>query len=321
MKPHHTFAGIVLILALIALTQSVFTVDQTEQALVLQFGQPRGTIQQPGLHFKVPFVQDIVYFDRRVLSVDPPPAQVVISSNADVKKSDATGTPAASVEDALASGEPIIVDTFARYSIVDPLSFLKTLRTPEAAESRLESILNDATRAVLGNTTLHQLLSQERNTIMKEILDRVNAKVQEDKLGINIVDIRIVRADLTPALREATVQRMISELKQRATQTRAEGDQHSIQIKSTADKEKTVILANAQRDAQITRGEGDQQAIKIYADAYNKDKDFYAFTRSLEAYRTALSNPDTRLILSPDSEFLHYFRSGPDAGSDSSRAK
>lgn len=313
MKAHHTFGIIVLLVALIGVTQAVYTVDQTEQAIVLQLGNPVGSIQNPGLHFKTPFIQDVVFFDRRILSVDPPPAQVVISSNADVvKKSDAggTGNPAASVEDALASGEPIIVDTFARYQIVDPLSFLKTLRTVEAAEARLDSILNDATRAVLGNTTLHQLLSPERNQVMTEILDRVNTKVADDKLGIKIVDIRIVRADLTPALREATVQRMISELKQRATQTRAEGDQHAIQIRATADKEKTVILADAQRDAQITRGEGDQQAIKTYADAYNKDKDFYAFYRSLEAYKSALATPDTRLVLSPDSEFLKVFRSG-----------
>jgi membrane protease subunit HflC len=313
MRAHHTLGVVLLFLVLIGLTQSVYTVDQTQQAIVLQLGNPVGSIQNPGLHFKTPFIQDVVFFDRRVLSVDPPPAQVVISSNAEMtKKSDAgqPQTPAVSVEDALASGEPIIVDTFARYQITDPLAFLKTLRTVDAAESRLESILNDASRSVLGKTTLRRLLSSERNDVMKEIADRMNAKVADDKLGIKIVDIRIVRADLTPALREATVQRMISELKQRATQTRAEGDQHSIQIKATADKEKTVILADAQRDAQITRGEGDKEAIKTYADAFNKDKDFYSFTRSLEAYRNALATPDTRLILSPDSEFLKVFRSG-----------
>ena len=317
MKPHHTFAAIVLILALFALTQSVFTVDQTEQALVLQFGQPRGDIQEPGLHFKLPLIQDVVFFDRRVLSVDPPPAQVVISSAVDLTAAQKAGAAAdnatPSVEDALASGEPIIVDTFARYHIVDPLKFLKTLRTVDAAEHRLESILNDATRAVLGKTTLHQLLSQDRNVVMKDILTRMNKKVQDDQFGIDIVDIRIVRADLTPELRQATVQRMISALKERATQTRAEGDQQATQIRADADRESQIILAEAQRDAQITRGEGDQQAIKIYADAYNKDKDFYAFTRSLEAYKTSLASPDTRLILSPDSEFLRYFRNGPEA--------
>jgi modulator of FtsH protease HflC len=313
MKPHHTFAVVILILAFFALTQSVFTVDQTEQALVLQFGQPRGSIQEPGLHFKLPLVQDVVFFDRRVLSVDPPPAQVVISSAVDATaapKAGETATP--SVEDALASGEPIIVDTFARYHIVDPLKFLKTLRTVDEAEHRLESILNDATRAVLGKTTLHQLLSPDRNAVMKDILTRMNKKVQDDQFGIDIVDIRIVRADLTPELRQATVQRMISALKERATQTRAEGDQQATQIRADADRESQIILAEAQRDAQITRGEGDKEAIRIYADAYNKDKDFYAFTRSLEAYRTALASPDTRLILSPDSEFLRYFRTGPE---------
>lgn len=317
MRTHHTFGIILLFLAIIGVTQAVYTVDQTQQAIVLQLGQPRGDVQNPGLHFKVPFIQDVVFFDRRVLSVDPPPAQVVISSHADLTKKPDAGqpqVPPVAVEDALASGEPIIVDTFARYIITDPLGFLKTLRTVDAAESRLESILNDAARSVLGKTTLRQLLSPERNAVMKEMLDRMNSKVANDKLGIKIVDIRIVRADLTPALREATVQQMIKELNVRAKRTRAEGEQQARQTKATADKEKTVILADAQRDAQITRGEGDKEAIKIYADAFNKDKDFYAFTRSLEAYRNALATPDTRLILSPDSEFLRVFRSGMEGG-------
>ena len=212
MKPHHTFAVIVLILALFILSQSVFTVDQTEQALVLQLGQPKGDIQEPGLHFKLPLIQDVVYFDRRILSADLNLPQVVISSIRDTAAAK-DNTPAAisaispaipeaplSVEDALASGEPISVDIFARYHIVDPLKFLKTLRTTEAANDRLESILNDATRGVLGKTTLRQLLSPERNAVMTEILDLVNKRVHDDQLGIDINDIRIVRADLTPQL-------------------------------------------------------------------------------------------------------------------------
>jgi membrane protease subunit HflC len=206
------------------------------------------------------------------------------------------------------SGEPIIVDTFARYKIVDSLQFLKTLRTIRNANSRLENILNDATRTVLGKTTLGELLSGERNAIMVEIGQRVNQKIEQDALGIEIVDVRIVRADLTAELRTSTVRRMISELKERATETRAKGGERALEIRSTADKERTVILAEANRDAQIIKGEGDEQAIKIYADAFNKDKEFYAFIRSLEAYRNTLADPETRLILNPQSDFFRFFR-------------
>ena len=168
--------------------------------------------------------------------------------------------------------------------------------------------MNDATRAELGRTTLQELLSQERAAIMDEIRDRVNRKIEQDRLGIEIVDIRIVRADLTPDLRTSTVRRMISELTERATETRAKGEERALEISSTAEKERTVILANAQRDAEIMKGTGDKEAIKIYADAFNKDKEFYGFVRSMEAYKNTLANPETQLILSPDSAFFKYFQ-------------
>lgn len=325
----------VIVFGAFILTQSLFTVDQREQALVLQLGNPIGEPRTPGLHFKIPLIQEVKRFDGRILSVDPAPEQVVIASStiareqsredaqkelkqektAEEELTDNAGT----TENAIIAerpkieninGEPIIVDSFARYKIIDPLQFLKTLGTVRIANSRLENILNDATRAILGNTSLKELLSDERSYVMSDIRRRVNKKIIEDKLGIEIVDVRIVRADLTKELRTSTVRRMISELQERATETRAKGEEQAKEIRATAEKERTVILANAGRDSQILRGEGDEKAIKIYADAFNKDKEFYGFIRSMEAYKNTLANPETRLILSPDSNFFQYFESG-----------
>ncbi|PJB69939.1 MAG: protease modulator HflC [Alphaproteobacteria bacterium CG_4_9_14_3_um_filter_47_13] len=306
---------IILAAGLIVISQSLFTVDEREQAIVLQLGQPIGDVKGPGLHFKLPVVQDVRRFDRRILSVDPLPEQMVISSSSDsplIKAQEGVivDEPDQKSGDSRenVSGEPIIVDTFTRYRITDPLMFMKTLRTVNAANQRIESIMNDVTRGVLGKTTMRQLLSDERTKVMDDIRTRVNKKIMEDGLGIEIVDTRIVRADLTPELRQSTVRRMISELKERATETRAKGEERALGIRSTAEKERTVILAEAQRDAQISRGHGDEVAIKTYADAFNKDQEFYGFMRSMEAYKNTLANPDTRLILSPDSQFFKYFR-------------
>lgn len=326
----------ILVLAAIVISQSLFTVDQKEQALLLQLGNPVGEPRQPGLHFKIPLIQEVKRFDGRVLSVDPAPEQVVIASSTIARdksreqleneaNQEASNAENTELEETVeeekpviaerpkienVSGEPIIVDSFARYKIVDPLQFLKTLGTISIANSRLENILNDATRAVLGKTSLPELLSEERAYVMNDIRRRVNRKIQQDELGIEIVDVRIVRADLTKELRTSTVRRMISELQERATETRAKGEELAKEIRATAEKERTVILANAGRDAQILRGEGDKTAIKIYADAFNKDKEFYGFIRSMEAYKNTLANPDTRLILSPDSDFFKYFNDG-----------
>ncbi|MBK9586449.1 MAG: protease modulator HflC [Alphaproteobacteria bacterium] len=309
----------VLAVGTLVLTQSLFIVDQTQQAIVLQLGQPLGEPRGPGLHWKTPFIQNVQFFDRRILSVDPPAEQVVISSTAQAEKTTDKNTdqaapdqngadekaPGPTIENV--SGEPIIVDTFARYKITDPLQFLKTLRTIESANARLESILNDSSRSVLGRSSLTQLLSPERAHVMTDIKKRVNEKISKDQLGIEIVDVRIVRADLTPELRESTVRQMISQLKERATERRAKGEEKALEIVSTADKEKTVLIAEAERKAQVIKGEGDQQAIKIYAEAFNVDKEFYSFLRSMEAYRNTLASPETRLILSPNSEFFRYF--------------
>ncbi len=307
--------------ALIAISQSMFIVDQTQQAIVLQLGQPVGKLREPGLHLKLPLVQEVRYFDRRILSIDPAPEQMVISSSTitraeekvpeesteenpmETGKKDEIVIPP--IDDV--SGEPIIVDSYARYKIVDPLQFMKTLGSIDNANKRVEAIIDEATRTVLGTTTLKELLSRDRTRVMSEINARLNAKIKEDKMGIQMVDVRIVRADLGESLRDSTVRRMISEMTERATETRAKGEQLALEIRSGAEKERTIILANAERDAQVIRGNGDKEAIETYAAAFNKDKEFYSFMRSMEAYKTTLSDPDTRLILSPNSDFFRYF--------------
>ncbi len=303
---------VVLALALLVGSQSLFVVDERQQAIVLQLGQPNGEPRGPGLHIKTPFVQNVRYFDRRVLSIDPEAKRVVISSSHVERKDNKTTeenkeqNDGPSIENV--SGEPIMVDTFARYRIVDPLQFMKKLKDIRTATDILGKILNDSTKTVLGETTLKEILSSDRTRIMTKIRTRVNDKTQTDELGIEIVDVRIVRADLTPELRTSTVKQMNSELNERATERRSKGQEKALEIRSTANKEKTILLAEAQRDSQIIRGEGDKEAIKIYADAFNVDKEFYSFIRSMEAYKNTMANPETRLILSPNSDFFKHFK-------------
>lgn len=318
---------------LIGISQAFFTVDQTEQAIILQFGQPIGEaddlVKKPGIHLKVPFIQTVRYFDSRLISVDPKPERMNISSAGTgsaqfydkepevvaAEGEEATAEDAKEVEVQQTSltigegsGEPILVDTYARYRITDPLAFLKTMRTIENANARIEDIMSNTTRNVLGKTTLRDILSERRTAIMNRIRQLVNEAMVAGGFGIEIVDTRIVRADLTDKLRTSTVNRMITELRERATETRAKGKEQALRIRSTAEKQKTVLLANAERDAQIMRGEGDKEAISIYAKAFNADPDFYSFIRSMEAYGTTLSDDETQLILSPDSAFLKFFK-------------
>ena len=319
MQTKLTLLFVLFAVAIVGISQSFFIVDERQQAILLFLGRPVGNesdpnsfIKRPGLHLKIPFFHSVRYFDSRILAVDPPPAQVVIASASLSERDSEEATPeeVENNEDGSlqnVSGEPIIVDTFARYKIIDPLQFLKTLRTIDQANSRLENILSDATRTVLGKTSLRDLLSAERTSVMTSILDRVNYKTQDDQLGIEIVDVRIVRADLTPDLRASTVRRMISELRERATETRAKGEERALEIRSTANKERDVLLAEAKRDSEIIRGEGDKEAIQTYATAFNQDKEFYSFYRSTEAYKNALANSETTLLINPDSEFFDYF--------------
>lgn len=310
MKPILSAGSVVLAVAAILGSMSAFTVQETQRAVVLQFGKPVHVIPDAGLYFKVPLIQEVRYLDKRTLSVDPG----IDTMNLSVDKNDTAQaqpsdmTPEMKAElDKLATnsgGMQIKVEVFARYQISDPLLFIQRMGSEDVANQRILSVMNGATRDVLGATTLHALLSPKRNDVMRDIKDRVNTQMKDR--GIEIVDIRIVRADLTDSLRNSTVSRMITENKERATKTRAVGQQAALQIQAEADKEKTVLLADAQKQSEIERGEGDAMAIKTYNEAYNKDKDFYAFTRTLEAYRKTLATEDTRMILSPEGAFLRY---------------
>lgn len=279
-------AGIGLIVVAILASASLFTVNETQQALVLQFGEPRRVIKEPGLKIKIPFIQNVVIMDRRVLDLDPPVEQVIL---ADQKRLD--------------------VDAFARYRIHNPLRFYQTVTNEVRAENRMNSIVNSALRRVLGSVTLLAVLSEERARVMNDIRAQVNAEAQD--LGIEIVDVRIRRADLPEETSQSIFARMRSEREREAAEARAQGQEQSQQIRSRAERERTVLLAEAQRDAQKLRGEGDNQALRIIAEATSSDPQFYTYYRSLEAYRKTMGKGDTTYVLSPDSSFFRFFRDVP----------
>ena len=282
--------GIALLAVLVIASSSLFVVNQQEQALVLRFGamaDPEHPIRGPGLHAKKPFIEDVVRYDARMLDVDPPAEQIIL---ADQKR--------------------IEVDTYTRFRIVDPLLFYQAVRTEEAARARLREIVNNATRRVLGNVTLPSVLSSEREQIMHEIQVQVNGVAKS--LGVDVVDVRIRRADLPAETSAAIYKRMESERQREAAEARAQGFERAQQIRSGAERERTVILAEAQRDSQILRGQGDNEANKIYADAFSKDPQFFALYRSLQAYRAAMADGNTTYLLSPDSEFFKYFSKAPE---------
>ena len=272
------------ILILIAATAyfSIFIVKEINQAIVLQFGDPKRILMKPGLNFKVPFIQNVVFLDKRILNLDAPPAEVIAS---DQKR--------------------LIVDAFARFKIVDPLKFYISVGNERVARSRLSTIINSRIRSVLGTQRLQTLLSEERTKQMALIQDGVNNEAS--KFGIEIVDVRIKRADLPPANSDAIYRRMQTEREREAKEFRAKGAEMAITITSTADKEVTVILADAEKQSQILKGEGDGQRNKIFADAFGQDPEFFAFYRAMQAYETALIGGETSLILSPDSEFFKFF--------------
>lgn len=286
----------------IAMT-SFFTVNETQQAIVLRFGNPVKQELDAGLKMKMPWpIENVEFFDKRILDVDPPSERVNLASD-DVM-------PAIEGKEAkeVAGGSiPVIVDTFARYRIVNPVMFLQRLRSESNAQTRIESTMNAATRDVLGKASLSQLLSPQRAQLMGQIKDRVNRDMKER--GVEIVDIRIGRADLTEQLRDSTVNRMITERREEATEARAKGQEKAQEIKSTADKQRTILLAEATRDSEILRGEGDKEAINTITAVANQDPDFYAFLKTMFAYQNTLASPDTTLVLSPDSAFLRYLKS------------
>jgi len=288
--------AVLLVVAGILAMSALFIVDQTEQALVLQFGQPRRVIRDPGLQIKRPFLEDVILYDNRLLDFEPPPEEVIVS---DQKR--------------------LVVDTYTRYRITDPLLFYQTVNSEAAVRARLNAMVSGSLRRVLGNVTLSALLSDQRPAIMHQIRDEVAA--QGKGFGIDVVDVRIRRADLPEENSQAIYARMMSERQQQAAQYRGEGAEAAQTVKANADRERTVILAEAQRDAQKVRGDGDAQSIKIYADAFGQDKEFFAFYRSMQAYRDALTGHGTSFVLTPDTGFFRFFEnSGGAVGKEGSPA-
>ena len=271
-------------IGVIALTAffSIFIVKEINQAIVLQFGDPKRILLKPGLNFKLPFIQNVVFLDKRILNLDAPPIEVIAS---DQKR--------------------LIVDAFARFQIVDPLKFYISVGNERVARSRLSTIINSRIRSVLGTQRLQTLLSEDRNKQMALIQEGVNNEAEN--FGIKIVDVRIKRADLPQANSDAIYRRMQTEREREAKEFRAKGAEMAVTITSTADKEVTVILAEAEKKSEIMKGEGDGKRNNIFAGAFGQDPEFFAFYRAMQAYEKALIGGETSLILSPDSEFFKFF--------------
>ena len=261
---------------------TLFTVNEIQQAIILQFGDPKRVIQKAGLNYKIPFIQNVVLLDKRILNLDAPSEEVIAS---DQKR--------------------LIVDAFARFKIKDPLKFYISVGNERVARSRLSTIINSRIRGVLGKEELATLVSKERARLMDKITQDVN--VEASKLGIEIIDVRIKRADLPQANSEAVYRRMQTERLREAKEFRAEGAEIAQTVRSTADKEVTIILAEANKKSEILKGEGDGKRNKIFAEAFGKDPDFFSFYRAMQSYEKSLIGGETSLILSPDSEFFRFF--------------
>ena len=277
------FAPIILVL-LFTIFSALFIVKQTEQALVLQFGDPIRVIKEPGLKIKIPLIQNTIFYDTRVLDFDAEVEEVILS---DQKR--------------------LLVDAFIRYQIVDPLKFYQSVSNENGFKARVGGILSGSLRRVLGSNPLEVVLSVNRSELMEKIQGELDN--ESSNFGVKMIDVRIKRADLPKANSEAIFARMRAEREKEARQFRAEGSEESQIIKSTAEKERTVIIADANKKSQTIKGEGDGKAIKVYAEAFNKDKEFFKFYRSMEAYKKVFKegDDDPTLILSPDSDFFKYF--------------
>ena len=266
----------------VVLFQSLFIVQEINQAIVLQFGDPKKIISKAGLNFKLPFIQNVVFLDRRILNLDNAPQEVIAS---DQKR--------------------LIIDAITRFQITDPLKFYISVGNERVARSRLSTIINSRIRGVLGTQELATLLSTDRTKQMAIIQKDVNKEAKS--FGIKIIDVRIKRADLPPANSDAIYKRMQTEREREAKEFRAEGAEIAQKIRSTADKDVTVLLANANKKSEIMKGEGDGQRNKIFASAFGRDPQFFGFYRAMQAYETALIGGETSMVLSPDSEFFKFF--------------
>ncbi|MFM8245232.1 MAG: protease modulator HflC [Candidatus Fonsibacter sp.] len=264
------------------LYSTFFIVKETHQAIVLQFGSPKKIYKDAGLHYKIPFIQNVQLIDRRVLEIDAPPEEIIAS---DQKR--------------------VIIDAYAKYKITDPLKFAISVGNERVANSRLGTIINARIRGVVGKDPLESLLSSNRNKIMTQITQQVADEA--DDFGMKVIDVRIKRADLPVANSEAIFKRMQTERSREAKEFRAEGAELAQEIKAKADKDVAVILAEARKKSQILRGEGDGQRNKIFADAFGRDPEFFSFYRAMQSYEKSLQSGQTSLVLSPDSDFFKFF--------------
>ena len=275
----------VFLIALFALANSIYTIHQTEQALVLRFGEPapgRSLVTDPGLHMKLPFIETVVFIDNRILDLETAKQEVLASDN-----------------------NRIEVDAFLRYRIVAPLRFYQQVRTTEGAESALSNVLNSAVRRVLSEANLPQIVRDQRAQLMVKIRDQVEQEAS--KFGLSIVDVRIRRADLPRQISEKVFSRMQTERAREAADFRAQGSEQAQKITAKADRDVVVLRANAQQEADQLRGQGEAERNRIFAEAYGKDPEFFAFWRSMQAYEAGLKSSDTRMVLSPNSDFFRYF--------------
>lgn len=275
-------AAVVVLILLVLGWASVFTVYQTQQALVVRLGDPRRIVTEPGLHFKMPLIDNVIYVDKRILDLENP-AQEVIASDS----------------------KRLVVDAFARYKVVDPLRFYQTVSSVEGANSRLATLLNSALRRVLGEATLTNVVRDERAQMMARVREQLDREAHA--FGITVVDVRIRRADLPEQNSQAVYQRMQTERQREAAEFRAQGSQRAQEIRARADRDVTVLVADATSKAEQTRGEGDATRNRIFAEAFGQDPDFFTFYRSMQAYEAGLKPGETRFLLRPDSEFFRYF--------------
>ncbi len=282
MSTRYLILAIGIILVGLLLYGTLFTVHQTKQAIVMQFGEPKKVITEPGLNWKFPIIEDVTYYEKRVLNLDPPTENMLLS---DQKR--------------------LLVDAFARYRISDSLRFFQTVRSEGVVRQRLAGIINASLRDVLGNTTLASVLSEDRTELLTAIRETVNR--QAGRFGIEIVDVRIRRADLPENASQAVYARMQTEREREAAEFRAQGFEQAQRIKAGADREATVIRAEAKREAEILRGQGEGRRTEILNDAYGQDAEFFNFYRSMQAYESSFSDKSTYMVLSPDSEFFDFF--------------
>jgi membrane protease subunit HflC len=268
--------------AIVVVLNSIFIIEQRQQALVLQFGEPQRAIQEAGLYFKIPMIQDVTIYDKRILDYSASDNEVIDADN-----------------------KLFVVNAFVKYKINDPLTFYQRVKTIPIARQRLNTFLDSSLREVVGKERLKDLLTTKRTEIMTSITKNVREK--STNIGVDIVDVRITRADLPPENMERTYGRMRAEREREAKDFRARGAEEAQRIRSEAEKDRTVLIAEAEKQSQIVRGEGDSKAIATFAEAFERDPEFYGFYRSMEAYRNTLGKDDTSMLLSPDSEFLQYF--------------